>query len=156
MERSKPSIASRWGEEGGPSAAMQQSLTEIWFGNQYSRVVPDPIRSALPVLELCPGQNSGSAREILNWHQTYLNLVSLPLPVFTPVLPAWPAPLTSALLLDSPLYLQSYLLLQTIVGFQQQPRAAGHFIKRWPHSAPSLNSRGLGPKWLGKSAGLEL
>lgn len=70
--------------------------------------------------------------------------------------PAWPAPLTSALLLDSPLYLQSYLLLQTIVGFQQQPRAAGHFIKRWPHSAPSLNSRGLGPKWLGKSAGLEL
>lgn len=160
MERSKPSIASRWGEEGGPSAAMQQSLAEIWFGNQYSRVVPDPIRSALTCTRAMSWSELGLRKRNLELTP------DLPKPCISPSscfysspsssCPAWPAPLTSALLLDSPLYLQSYLLLQTIVGFQQQPRAAGHFIKRWPHSAPSLNSRGPGPKWLGKTAGLEL
>lgn len=160
MERSKPSIESKWKEEGGPSTVMKESLMEIWFGNQYSCVVPDPVWSALT----CTGAMSWSE---LGIRKRNLELTpDLPKPCISlssyfysspsSLCPAWPAPLTSTLLLCSPLNLYPCLLHQTSVGFQQQRRAAGHFIKRWPHSAPSLSSRGPGPKRSGKTAGLEL
>lgn len=148
-------------EEGGPSAVVWQSLMEMWSGNRYLSVGSDPLRGALTHGRAVPWSE-------LQVHERKLEVTpDLPVPFTSSsshlysspssLCPSWLVPPSKVNLpaASPPLCLCPCLVHQTSVVFQHQPRAAGHFVKGSLHSAPSLKSRGLGPKWSGKTSGFE-
>lgn len=109
-------------EEGSPSGVMWQSLMEIWPGNQYLCVVPDPIRSVLTHGRAMPWSELGV-------HERNLGLTpDLPVPCISP---------------STHLYSHPSSLCPGDWPLKCQPSRC---VKGCLFSAPALTSREPGPK----------